>query len=218
MKVLRLRCLLPPRSAGAKNCQLVRTEEVAVTATVGCWALGGRGCSQGKGSCLWTQAEELNSVTVKHLFQRGTDMASLQCSGEKSPPPISLPSLAFPQMRFRASMNLPISNTALTLCCQRSGFSQASYIFPCSEIWSGKNLRITFSPFVQGSRTSGEGSHRLPPRCHHSSRTGQGVHRRTEFTACAQTVCPRKAGAYPGEIFLSGKHHSRKLVNNTHEI
>lgn len=31
------------QSAGAKNCQLVRIQEVAVVAIVGCWALGGRG-------------------------------------------------------------------------------------------------------------------------------------------------------------------------------
>lgn len=108
----------------------------------------------------------------------------------KSPPPISLPSLAFPQMCFRASMNLPVSSIkpnpwALSLCCQRSGFSQASYIFPCSEIWSGKNSRITFSPFVQGSWTSREGRHcvlpglcrvqalQMSPRLMHRSRSSQ---------------------------------------------
>jgi len=51
-----------------------------------CWALGGRGCSQEMGLCPGMQAEEeLNSVTVKHLFQRGSDMASLQCFGENHP-------------------------------------------------------------------------------------------------------------------------------------
>lgn len=62
--------LLSYRSAGPKNCQLVRIQEVAAMAIVGCWALRGRGCSQEKDLCLWMQAEELNSVTVS-CFKEG---------------------------------------------------------------------------------------------------------------------------------------------------
>lgn len=139
---------------------------------------------------------------------------------------VGFPTNVFQSLHESSYLKHRTKPMALSLRCQRSGFSQASYIFPCSEIWSGKNSRITFSPFVQCSRTTKEGRHRVPlglcrvqaHRRHHGSRTGQRVRKRAEFTACAQTACPRKAGTYPGEVFLSGKHHSHELVNNTHEI
>lgn len=107
--------------------------------------------------------EELNSVTVKHLFQRGTNMASL---GKITPSHLAsltgFPTNVFQSLHENSCLKHKTKPVALSLCCQRSGFSQASYIFPCSELWSGKNSRITFPLFAQGSQTSREGWYRVP--------------------------------------------------------
>lgn len=73
------------------------------------------------------------------------------------------PTKVFQSPHESSRLKHKIKLLALSLCCQRSGFSQASYNFPGSEIWSGKNLRITSSPFAQGSWTSREGQRCVPP-------------------------------------------------------
>lgn len=178
-------CLLSHRSAGAKNCELVRIKEAAVM--TGCWAWGG--CSQQKGSCLWMQsAEELNSVTVTHLFQRWTNVASLQSSGDNHPLPSHFP---------RWLSHKCVSEPPWIFLSQAQNQTHDPSVLPEVRVFPSKlyfsllrnsvweELRDYFSPFVQSSRASREGQHCVPsglchvqallvsPRCTHSTGSSQ---------------------------------------------